>query len=163
MECIFISSSKWWTVVWLLKIFISIISPFTPMIKHQTHSFKGFFGKKTFPSNTTPSLKQQQQRPKPKKETKMKGKRWKARLRASCKMSSARLRKVHPARDDDKCASGFKLVQQCGSHTYTNQPLRETIQDQRKWVGAFLQEKHGMYSTLGLHTKLILLFENKWS
>lgn len=100
------------TVVWLLKIFVSIIPPFTPIIRHWTHTIKAFFGEKKFPSNTTPSLKKIQQRPKPRRERKMKGKRRKARQRASCKLSSARQRKVPPARDVDECASGFKLAQQ---------------------------------------------------
>lgn len=32
--------------------------------------------------------------------------------REDCKLSGVRLRKVHPARDVDECASGFKLALQ---------------------------------------------------
>lgn len=62
-----------------------------------------------FSSKTTLSLKKQQR---PLKKSKNERKRRKRGQREGRKLSRVRLRKVHPARDVDECASGFKLALQ---------------------------------------------------
>lgn len=61
-----------------------------------------------------PYLLKKQQRPlkKEKPVKKNERKRRKRGQREDCKLSGVRLRKVHPARDVDECASGFKLALQ---------------------------------------------------